>query len=546
MNLHKIFAITIFLCTGKSVFCMEDKLVESVASAHPLATKAGLKILEKGGNAFDAAIAVAAALNVVEPMMSGIGGYGTILIYDVNTKQVRYLNSSGRFPLKANSDLMREPTIGYLENRKGPKSISTPGNLNAWKSMHEKYGTLIWEGLFESAIEHAENGFPLTPHAAAWLKDSFNDFPEYPKSFYGKNGQPLEEGDVLTQTDLARTLRIIAENGVESFYHGEFAKVIDRQMKEIGSFLSIEDLQNDTPEWWDPIKLNYKGYDIYTASPPANAFAAFIVLGMMAQFDSANLEHNSADYIHLLAEMAKESYKARLAYSFDPEVETVSLDSILSSQALEAATNSIDMNKASVFNPSAIGESRNTTHFVVIDKWGNMVSATQTLGNMFGSRIMVEGTGVWMNSSMMYSTFEPKGNPMDVFPGRHKLSGDCPIIIMKDGRPWAALGTPGGHTITQNVPQIIFNLIDYGMTMQKAIDDSKISFIEPNLIRIEPAVSEDVIEELKRRGHQIDRGTIGNATGIRIIYNDDGEIVSVDVGIDKRRDGHASIKNASM
>lgn len=545
MNLYKLLACIIFLVAEKPVFCMDSKNIGRVASAHPLATEAGLKILEEGGNAFDAAIAVAATLNVVEPMMSGIGGYGTILIYDARTKQIRYLNSSGRFPLKANSDLMRAPASNYLENRKGAKSISTPGNLNAWKSMHETYATIAWDKLFKSAIRYAEKGFPLTHNAAAWLKDSFSDFSEYSKTFYGNNGQPLKAGEMLIQKDLAETLKIIARDGVDTFYKGNIAKKIDKQMKEIDSFLSIEDLQNDKAEWGEPIKFNYKGYDVYTASPPANAFAAFVVLGIMEKVDVSKLGHNSADYLHLLTEAVKESYKARLAYSFDPEVQTVSLDPILSSHALKAAADSIDMNKASDFTPSAIGESRNTTHFVVIDKWGNMVSATQTLGNMFGSRIMIEGTGIWMNSSMMFSTFEPKGNPMDVFPGRHKLSGDCPILIMINDRPWAALGTPGGHTITQNVPQIIFNLIDYGMSMQEAIDAAKISFIEPDLLRIESGISLENIEELKQRGHHVEKGTIGNATGIKIIYNK-GEIDSIDVGIDKRRDGHASIQNASM
>ncbi len=179
---------------------------------------------------------------------------------------------------------------------------------------------------------------------------------------------------------------------------------------------------------------------------------------------------------------------------------------------------------------------------MVIDKWGNIVSATQTLGNLFGSRIMVRGTGIWMNNSMAYSTFEPKGNPMDAFPGRHKLSGDCPIIIIKENMPWAALGSPGGHTITQNVPQIIINLIDYKMSMQEAIDAPKITFVEPNSILADKDMPQDILNSLVKKGHHILKGTIGNANGIKIRYNKDGEILNFDVGIDKRGEGRISTK----
>lgn len=188
---------------------------------------------------------------------------------------------------------------------------------------------------------------------------------------------------------------------------------------------------------------------------------------------------------------------------------------------------------ASEFNyPQMEGE--NTTHFVVVDRWGNIVSATQTLGDWFGSDIMVEGTGIWLNNSMAYCTFEPKGNPMDAQPGKYKLSGDCPVIIMKDGLPWAALGTPGGHTITQNVPQIIMNLIDHNMSMQRAIDQPKIAFEEPNFLRVDPDLPDSLQNELEKRGHLLIRKSIGNAHGIRLIRDGRGQIINLDGGADRR------------
>lgn len=540
ITLFYTLIISLLLVSSCSNSVDDSQIIGSVASAHPLATKAGLDILKNGGNAFDASIAVASALNVVEPMMSGIGGYGTILIYDAKGKKIRFLNPSGRFPVQTNTDLMREPTPDYMKNRVGPKAISTPGNLNAWAEMHHEYGKMPWTKLFDSAINYADSGFQISPNTAKWIEISFPSFNEYPKSFYGKNGQPLEEGDILVQSDLAYTYKLIASEGVAPFYHGVIAKTIDQQMKEAGSFLSIEDLQNNTAEWWEPLKINYRGYDVYTAALPANSFPALLNLGLMHQFPSRDLAHNSVDYLHRFAEMTKESYKARLAYSFDPDVKKAPLDSILSNHFLQTMAHSIDMTRASKFVPPFSIESLNTTHFVVIDKWGNIVSATQTLGNLFGSRIMVEGTGIWLNNSMAYSTFEPKGNPMDAFPGRHKLSGDCPIIILKDDEPWAALGSPGGHTITQNVPQIIFNLIDFEMSMQDAIDAPKIAFVEPNSIRVEQNVPQQVVISLNEKGHHISRGKIGNATGIKIIKNN-GKISYFDVGIDKRGEGRAAI-----
>lgn len=516
-----------------------------IASAHPLATQAGHQVLVRGGNAFDAAVAVASALNVVEPMMSGLGGYGTILIYDINKKQIRYLNTSGRFPLKCNSDLMRKPTTDYLGNRTGPKAISTPGNLNAWKELHKTYGKMPWSDLFEGAIACAEKGFRITPHCAKWIEASFASFSDYSRSFYGMDGLPLKEGDVLVQNDLAGTYKLIAKKGPDPFYHGEIAARVHKQMEEIGSFLSIEDLQHDVAEWWEPISIDYRGYEVYTAGVPSNAYPSLFTLGVMQQFDLTTLIHNSKAYLHLLAEAEKESCKMRLTHPGEIEAKDFIIHNVLKDKNFRSVAASIDLERASDFSLPFEHENENTTHFVIVDKWGNIVSATQTLGNMFGSRVMVEGTGIWLNNSMAYSNFEPKGNPMDVLPGRYKVSGDSPVIILKDRIPWAALGTPGGHTITQNVPQIIFNLIDFKMNMQESIDAPKIAFLEEaRTLRIEAGIPKAVADSLREMGHVIVDGIIGNAMGVRILHEPGKP--SFDVGVDTRWDGHSPMANASL
>jgi gamma-glutamyltranspeptidase/glutathione hydrolase len=513
-----------------------------VSSARPEATEAGLNILKAGGNAFDAAVAVAAVLNVVEPMMSGMGGYGSILIYDASGRRVRFLNSSGRIPAAVDSDVFRAPTPGYEENRRGPKAVSMPGNVQAWEALSREYGRLEWSRLFEAAVRLAGEGFVIGEGLAGAIEHAYNGFPEKAKAFYGKKGSPLKAGDILIQKDLDRSLRLVADRGAEVFYRGEISAAIDREMKARGGFLSQADLAADKPEWGEPIHVNYRGYDVYTSSPPATAFPSLIRLGMMSQFDGPSLGHNSAPYLHRFAEVTKHAYWCRLAYAGDPEFNPPPLEKLLSEDYWKEEAGKIDLKKAKPFLPPGLPPDKiaHTTHFVVADKWGNLVSATQTLGNLFGSRVMPEGTGIWLNDSLAYCTFEPKGNPMDAQAGHHKLSGDCPTIIFKDGRPWAAIGTPGGHTIGQTVPQMVMNLIDFGMDIQEAIASPLISFAEPDWLLVEKRIPQAVQDELARMGHKI-RVVEGltNAHGITVEHDAEGKPVRFSGGSDPRGEGLA-------
>lgn len=499
-----------------------------VSSAHPLATQAGLEILEEGGNAFDTAVAVAAALSVVEPMNSGVGGYGTILVYDADKEQVRYLDSSGRIPFALDSDVFRPPTPNYKQNRRGPKAVSTPGNVNAWNAMSREYGKLQWKTLFKRAIALAEKGFILDERTSRSIERAFSSFPAPAKTFYGKDGEPLQAGELLIQKDLAGSLLIIAEHGAKAVYGGSIGHAIDEEMRLTGGFLSVKDLKADKAEWWKPVHISYRGHKVYTASPPSTAFPSLIRLGMMNQFDLEKLGHNSPEYIHRFAEVTKHVFWCRLAYAGDPEVNPPPLEKLLSERYWKDAVAKVDLDQATPFAypEGRIGPSSHTTHFVVADRWGNIVSATQTLGNSFGSRIMPEGTGVWLNNSLAYCTFEPKGNPMDAHAGQRKLSGDCPTIIFRDGRPWAALGTPGGHTIGQTVPQMVMNLIDFKMNIQKAVSVPRISFVEPDLISIERGVPDAVRQELVSMGHNIrEVRALGNAHALAIEYGNDSRPV---------------------
>jgi len=513
-----------------------------VSSAHPLASQAGLNILRSGGNAFDAAVAVASALNVVEPAMSGIGGYGTILVYVADEDKVRFLDSSGKIPAACDSDLFRPPTPDYLANRRGAKAVSTPGNVNAWEAMSRNYGKLAWPKLFEPAIRLAEDGFELSERDARMISGAFPAIPDHAREFYGRDGNPLQMGERLIQKDLAQSMRLIAEQGAAVVYGGQIGEAIDTEMKKSAGFLSIQDLIEDKAEWWEPIHIDYRGYEVYTASPPSTAFPSLIRLGMMSRFDARSLGHNTRDYLHLFSEVTKHAFWCRLTYAGDPGINPPPLDKLLSESYWAEQVARIDLEKAGSFVPSDVRlrQGDNTTHFVVADRWGNIVSATQTLGNAFGSRIMPEGTGIWLNNSLYYCTFEPKGNPMDAHAGHRKLSGDCPTIIFKEGRPWVALGTPGGHTIGQTVPQMVMNLVDFGMNLQEALSAPRMSFIEPNIISVERGVPESVRDTLSAMGHSIRAsGGLGNAHALAILYDKKGRPVSFQGAADPRGQGQA-------
>jgi gamma-glutamyltranspeptidase/glutathione hydrolase len=516
-----------------------------VSSAHPLATQAGLEILAAGGNAFDAAVAVAATLNVVEPMMSGMGGFGVTLLYDANKGTLRCLESSGRFPAATDADVFRAPTANYLENRKGAKAVSTPGNANHWETLAKEYGKLPWARLLAPAIKLADDGFPISAHTARHIASEFPAFPEHAKSIYGKGGKPLQAGDRLVQKDLARSLRLLSAQGAKVLHGGELGEAVDKTMRAAGGFLRLEDLKRNQAEWWDPVSIDYRGYKVAASPLPNNAWNGLYRLGIMSRFDPGKLGHNSTAYLHTYAEATKLAYAARLQFAGDRDNNPPPLDRLLSEKhwALEAAR--IKPNRVlplkALLTPSPKGgsEEEYTTHFVVADSQGNVVTSTQTLGMLFGSKVMVPGTGIWLNNSMQYCTFEPKGNPLDAIPGRRKLAGFCPMLVLRDGKPWIAIGSPGGHTIVQTVPQMVINMIDFRMDVQQAIAAPRLSFIEPDLTAVDDRVPGVVTAELVRLGHKVAVRRLGNAHGLAIEYDKEGHPERFTGGADPRGEGKA-------
>jgi gamma-glutamyltranspeptidase / glutathione hydrolase len=518
-----------------------------VSSAHPLATRTGLEVLEDGGNAYDAAVAVAASLGVVEPYMSGVGGYGAMVIYDAQTGRTRSLSAATRVPETLDPAVFRPPALGYLENRQGAPAISTPGAVNDWEALWEEYGELRWERLLEPAIRQAEEGFILDEENAGWIGSEFYTFPPHAQDIYGENGKPLVAGQRLVQEDLGRSLRRISEQGADALYGGELGEEMASEAQRNGGFLTTNDLDANRPEWQEPTSVDYRGNEVVTSPTPTTAWNALTRLGVMSRLDPEALGHNTVAYLDTYATVTRRAHYERSEYAADPEVARTPLDLLLSEdyweQEAAALEDSSASSSASASSVDLTEQRGHTTHFVVADREGNVVSMTQTLGNIFGSKVMPERTGIWLNNSISYSQFEPEGNPLDVFPGRHRLVGIAPTIIMREGRPRIALGSHGGYYILQTTPQMIMNLIDFDMDVQQAIAAPRISFTAPNSFAVDAGMPASVQGGLEAAGHDVyvDEYGLGNAHGLTVEYGPGkaGEPTRFTGGADPRAEGIA-------
>ena len=528
-----------------------------VSSAHPLATKAGLEILADGGNAYDAAVAVAAALNVVEPMMSGIGGYGAIVVYDAEEQETRFLEVGSRAPATLDPSIFRPPTPNYQENRCGAPVVATPGNLRAWQALSDEYGELEWQRLFGPAIRYADEGFVVGEELAGWIGSEYAAFPENAQEIYGNDGAPLGVGERLVQEDLAGSLRTVAEQGAGAVYGGELGEAMVSEVQKNGGFLTMEDLRNNRVQWRETIGIDHRGYWVVTASPPATSWGALVRLGILGQFGMEASDHNSVPYVHALTEISKRAFTQAPKHAGSEPGETP-LDVLLSEKYWSEEAARIDFSQASPYDPPIESDSalscsptnytpttssdtrQHTTHFVVADREGNVVSSTQTLGNVFGSKVMPDGTGIWLNDSLAWARFEPAGNPFDAAPGRQLPYALGPTLVMRDGRPWIAIGTPGGRTILQTTPQMITNAIDFDLDIQRAVASPRFSFVIPDLLLVEEGIPLSVRNELSAMGHRLYvEPEIGNAHALTIEYDPEGEPVRFAGAADPRGEGAA-------
>ncbi|HKW94061.1 MAG TPA: gamma-glutamyltransferase [Methylomirabilota bacterium] len=520
----------------------------AVASAHPLASMSGIRVLLEGGNAVDAAVAVGSTLNVVEPFMSGAAGIGLMFISRARTKERHVLDFIGPAPRAADPARCTEDELAG-----GPKSCATPGNLGGWLAALERFGSMPRQKVLAPAIELAENGVPLTFANVKFFEQSRAQLARSAEAerLYLGNGGP-RPGKVVTYKELAGTLRQVADGGVEAFYRGPIAKTIARAVAEAGGWLAEEDLAAFKPEWRQPLAITYRGREVCTVPPPFSAFQMLETLNIMEGFDIAGWGHNSAEYLHHLIEAIKLGSADRLAYAYSGEPPIKGLVSKAYAASQRAR---IDRARAAVSEgerhsrerlADQIGEghpatfvNEQTTHFACADAEGTVVSVTQTLGMAFGSGFAVPGTGLVLNNILKWSDRDPE-SPNVLRPGRKAGTMMSPTQVFKDGAFALSIGTPGSYGILQTQPQMLLNFLEFGLNLQEAIEAPRVRVYRDRLVDAESRIPEEPRAELGRRGHQINvlddwSWVVGGGQGIAR----DPESGALMAGADPRRDGYA-------
>mgnify|MGYP001497224529 FL=1 len=494
-----------------------------ITTQHFLATHVGEKILNKGGNAYDASIAIAFTLAVVLPRAGNIGGGGFMVIYDQDTQKSYSIDYREKAPQLSQRDMYLQEN-GAFNNQKlstfGYLSSGVPGTVAGLWEVHKKFGSLPWEMLLEDAIYYAKNGFLITDFMADVLYE-YNEKLSYfdeTKAIFQKN-YPNFKDKKLIQNDLANTLQIIANKGRDGFYKGEIAKKISKAMKDNGGLISLYDLENYEPVWREPLQSEYRGAQIITMGPPSSGGVHIIqMLNILQNYDINALGHNSSDYINLLTEVMKHAYADRSKYLGDPDFYDVPINELTSPLYAKTIFNKIKLGTS--LNSSKIlpgmymdDESHETTHFSVADKYGNVISSTYTLNSTFGSGVVIKDTGILMNNEMddfsaapgipnQFGLLGAKAN--EIVPFKRPLSSMTPTIVMKDGKLFFTTGSPGGSRIISAVLQSILNIIDFEMNLEEATFAKRIHHQwQPDILEIEFSISENMFEELERIGYKV-------------------------------------------
>ena len=513
-----------------------------VAANHPQAAAAGFDVLMAGGNAIDAVIATGAALGVVEPFMSGLGGNGWMNIYWAETGTVEIVNFSGRAPMA----LTAEHFAGEEEvPGSGPLTALVPGSPAAWAEVHERYATLDRSRLLEAAIRLAEAGYPITPFGASRHQDSREHFLNWDamgaESWWGGSDEAPEAGDLVRNPRLAQTYRILDEQGFEAFYTGDIPEEISSFVQRHGGVLAVEDFEAFEATWEDPLHINYRGYDIYNAAPNSSGGLAILqILKILEGFDMAGMGLNSTDYIHHVVEAIKLAAADRAEWSGDPAFMDVEIpfDLLLSEEYAEEQRARIDPQMMAV-EPTAGTMQPGTTHYSVVDRHGNMVSVTTTMGSGFGSGVIGGETGVFLNNGVSWFELDPE-SPAYVEGGKATRWNMGPTLIGRDGEVFIAMGTPGGTGIWQTQPQLITKLLDFEMDPQNAIESPRFRWeLGAPTVSVEGRIHSDVVADLEGRGHEVsvvDDWTmmVGGMNAVKL----DRATGIMQGGADPRRDGY--------
>jgi gamma-glutamyltranspeptidase/glutathione hydrolase len=513
-----------------------------VATSQPLATAAGVSILKKGGNAFDAAIATALTLSVVEPMSTGIGGDAFLLYYAAAENKMYGVNGSGRCPQRLTLDVLRQQRIADIAERGWP-SVTVPGAIDAFAEVHQRHGALPFAELFEPAMHYAGEGFPVSEIIATQWQAAAPLLSQHPTSArtYLIDGKAPRAGDVHRQPELADTLRTLALEGRDAFYRGDIARRIVQFSQENGGYFTLDDFASHTTEWVEPIRTDYRGYTVLELPPNGQGITALIALNILEGYNLAGMEYGSAAYYHLLIEATKQAFADRNRYVADPAYAAVPVQGLLSKAYAATRRQEIAPNRAGDYTPGDPGAFGNTVYVSCVDGERNVVSLIHSLFMGFGSGIVAGDTGICLHNRGAGFVADP-AHPNVLAPGKRPLHTIIPAMILKDARPWLCYGVMGGDMQAQGHVQVAINMIDFDMNIQEALEAPRYRILGGRRVALERAISPEIRQQLEAMGHdllpygEIPPGTPYGGGQAILIDHDRGVLQG---GSDFRKDGCA-------
>nr|WP_241634818.1 gamma-glutamyltransferase [Fusobacterium gastrosuis] len=514
-----------------------------VSTARYEASKIGLDVLKQGGNAIDAAVAVGFALGVCEPQSSGIGGGGFMIIRFAKTGETKFIDFREIAPKKSTPDMWILDKDGNVigdEKEHGGKSIGVPGAVKGFLYALDKYGNLNRKDVIQPAVDLANNGYKVSAIMNMDMNNELKLIQQYPETakIYLKDNKPYNVGDTLKNPDLAKTMEKIIKDGEKAFYEGEIAEAIVKSTNKANGIMSLEDLKNYDIRVNEPVSGTYRGYEILTSAPPSSGGAHIIqILNILENYNLKDIPAGSTKFYHLLSESMKMAFADRAKFMGDTEFIKIPLKGVIDKDYAKTLKDKIDMTKSQDYSEGDPWkfESKDTTHYSIIDKEGNIVAVTNTVNGVFASGVVAEGTGILLNNEMDdFDTGHGKANSIEAF--KKPLSSMSPTIILKDGKPVASLGGLGAQKIITGIAQVIIQLIDYEKDIQEAIDFPRIHDAYGTLT-YEGRIDKNVIAELKALGHELkDGGEWLEYPCIQGVTIKDGVLRG---GADPRRDGKA-------
>ena len=510
-----------------------------VTTPHYLVSQAALEILRNGGNAVDAATAAASTLAVVYPHMNSIGGDNFWLIYNAKTKELKALNASGRSGEKATIGFYKSKGYNKIPARGYLAANTVPGAISGWWQAHSYAqktmgNSLPWDKLLESAINYADNGFPVTPSQETWTKTNidtndkvFRDlqrFEGFQQTYLKPNGEPYKVGEIFKQEELAKTLKLVAEKGADEFYKGEIAQKIVADLQAHGGVLTLKDFAENTADWVEPISVNYRGYKAYNLPPNTQGMASLEILNILNNFDLRRIGEGTADYYHVIVEATKQAFADRDKWLTDPEFVKIPLNYLLSAKHAKDLAARIAMTK-STKEVKPLDPKGDTVWIGVVDKDGNAVSLIQSIYHDYGSGIVAKDTGVLLQNRGSFFSLDPtQVNHLE--PRKRTFHTLNPAMLFKNDKPYLVYGTMGGEGQPQTQAALVTRIVDFGFSVQDALEaprwlQGRTWGAASNDLKIEGRVPPSVIAELRKRGQPVKvvadyTDTMGHAGAILI------------------------------